>query len=138
MTTSMKAEIRDAWADALESGEYPQVSGGLCAVTVSDEDGEQHIVGYCCLGVLSELAVKAGIIPAAEWPDGVGGTTDYLHYDGETGALSVAVAEWAGLDGDDTDPYLTDTATHRASQWNDGYEATFADIAAMVRNIPAA
>lgn len=40
------------WADMLDSGKYPQGIDALCM------DGK-----FCCLGVLSELAVVKGVIP---------------------------------------------------------------------------
>ena len=55
--TSKKA-FRKAWVDALRSGEYQQVTGQL--KDTLDEEGE--IVGYCCLGVLCEIAKKKGFI----------------------------------------------------------------------------
>jgi hypothetical protein len=49
----LKPEIKELWCAALESGEYPQSKGSLCSVE-----------GFCCLGVLGDLAVKAGV---AKW-----------------------------------------------------------------------
>ena len=86
----MNRDVQARWVAALRSGEYPQTTGCL-----RDADG------YCCLGVLTDLAVK----------DGVGGWgTDF---DPSLGFLPRLVVEWAGLavsnpnltgviDGDDT------------------------------------
>jgi hypothetical protein len=41
---------------ALRSGEYPQARQRLCSV-----DPEGNPVGYCCLGVACEVAMKHGI-----------------------------------------------------------------------------
>jgi hypothetical protein len=49
----MNQEIKAEWVKALRSGEYEQTRGYL-----------RHDDGYCCLGVLCDLAVKAGVIPA--------------------------------------------------------------------------
>jgi len=53
MTLKLKPEIKELWCNALDSKEYPQAKGGLRSDT-----------GFCCLGVLGDLAVKAGL---AEW-----------------------------------------------------------------------
>ena len=52
----MKQEIKQQWITALRSGNYPQGRGYLRRI---DDDGKE---GYCCLGVLCELAVNAGVI----------------------------------------------------------------------------
>jgi hypothetical protein len=143
MTLTMRPEIRDLWADALESGEYTQTGGVL------------HRVGggFCCLGVLSHLASEAGVIgDPIQVDDGTG--EQVFEYGGEedhsyTG-LPRAVIEWAGFAYDDpdendgfddtiSDPRLTNAKgySEHAAGWNDNMEATFADIAAMVRAIPA-
>lgn len=46
----MKKEIRDKWCEALRGGEYEQTKEAL-------QDGS----AYCCIGVLCELAARAGI-----------------------------------------------------------------------------
>ena len=52
-TLKLKPEIKELWCAALESGEYQQSRGSLYSAQ-----------GFCCLGVLGNLAVKAGV---AEW-----------------------------------------------------------------------
>ena len=77
----MKERVKAQWVEALRSGEYQQ---GRNQLRKGDE--------FCCLGVLCDLAVKAGVgLNVEEGPE------DYL-YDGETGSLPRAVREWAGLD----------------------------------------
>jgi hypothetical protein len=44
----MKADIKNAWLEALRSGEYAQTEGELHNVDA----------GYCCLGVLCDVLVK--------------------------------------------------------------------------------
>lgn len=51
----MNPEIKEQWATALESGDYPQGQAYLCS---HDQ--------YCCWGVLSDLAEKAGIVTSEE------------------------------------------------------------------------
>lgn len=96
----MKSEIKELWVNALRSGDYPQASGWLR----TDE-------GYCCLGVLCELGVKAGVIPEAK-QDKLNpkiyrykveeGEGDYNQgerdTDGHALFLPKAIQEWAGID----------------------------------------
>lgn len=84
----MNPEIRARWAAALRSGKYPQTHGRL-------RDGG----GFCCLGVLCELAVADGTLAPADETAGM------YRYDGEPAVLPDAVLEWAGLR--DDDPYVT-------------------------------
>jgi len=75
----MNADIKVRWTAALRSGEYPQGKEYLR----TDE-------GFCCLGVLCDLAVKAGVIEYEKGP--------FRHYyDGVTSVLPQTVMDWAGL-----------------------------------------
>jgi hypothetical protein len=84
----VKPEIAEVWALALESGLYDQGTGQLVKVT-SDHLPRQ----YCCLGVLCDLANKAGVkasddpeIKRYGWGFGTNGAT-----------LPECVIEWAGM-----------------------------------------
>jgi hypothetical protein len=78
----MNPEIRAQWAAALRSGKYQQ---GHAALRKDDE--------LCCLGVLCDLAVKAGVASAA-----MPGEPGYpWAYDGYIDYLPDSVKEWAGL-----------------------------------------
>lgn len=92
---TMNTEQKTAWLEALRSGEYAQ---GSRALATDIGDGQY---AYCCLGVLCDLAVKAGVIEAAPSlvsPDVLAFTADgdELGY-GFTAALPPEVSEWAGL-----------------------------------------
>lgn len=122
MTLRMKAEVRDLWAEALLSGEFEQTTGLL------------HEVGggLCCLGVLCEVAVKAGVIPAPDTTED--GAYQYGQYAGPSGdiahtstsVLPLAVVEWAGFQDEDrpvstlSDPRL------------EGYELVYSEDGAEV------
>jgi hypothetical protein len=92
----MNPEIKAQWLTALRSGEFRQARQLL-----------RTPEGYCCLGVLCELAARAGAIPEVE--EFVPGDDDmYYGYglgyrygtqddDSET-SLPGKVMEWAGLD----------------------------------------
>lgn len=86
----MNPEIKTKWVDALRSGEYQQTHGDL-----RDSDG------FCCLGVLSDLAVNDGVV---KWH------ADMIR-DPKTGHLVAGllhgkVGDWAGLECGD--PEVTD------------------------------
>lgn len=52
----MTKELRDKWVAALRSGKYKQTTGALYGGTGNiDTDGEREY-GYCCLGVLCDIA----------------------------------------------------------------------------------
>lgn len=60
--TPEQREAMTAWVAELRSGKYEQVKGVLCQI-----NAEGNVVGYCCLGVLEELAIARGVInPALE------------------------------------------------------------------------
>lgn len=96
----MKLDIKTQWVAALRSGEYPQGRAVL-----KSSDGK-----YCCLGVLCDLAVKAGVIEETDqtmraisgddeyW--GVVFTGDGLVNHEQFATLPRAVIEWAEVNGD--------------------------------------
>lgn len=89
--TGPNPEIMRRWVTALRSGEYTQGQSALRRVTGSDP------ISFCCLGVLTDLAIKEGVPGSADWgkpyANGVcplGGT--------EFGTLPGWVQTWAGVD----------------------------------------
>ena len=95
----MKKEVANLWIAALLSGDYEQAAGTL--VEVDGISGD--INGYCCLGVLCDLAVKAGAkvdYGAPELIDdgpGPGVHWSNARYDGADALLPTSVREWAGM-----------------------------------------
>lgn len=78
---AMNPEVRQEWTAALRSGEYPKAQGYL-----HTEDG------YCCLGVLCDIAVKHEVTT-------VNGINVYRYGpDLEMATLPEEVMRWAGLD----------------------------------------
>jgi hypothetical protein len=115
----MKPDIARTWADALESGEYDQTKRVLCRV---DKDGNRS---YCCLGVLCELAIKAGVPVERTFAKEY--DYDVVRFDQEQGRLPASVCEWADcLD----NPYLGDA---QAILLNDDMQASFSEIAQRIR-----
>ena len=92
----MNPEIKSLWVDALRSGKYKQCRSQL-----------SHSGRYCCLGVLELLAFERDVIEK---------------FDGDRPYLSPAVAEWAGLGIENTNPKLgsaADDNEHSAGWLND-------------------
>lgn len=96
------------WVDALRSGEYEQTTNVLCRLNEDDEP-----VGFCCLGVACDLALKAGIdlkVSNGTLTDAELAEDDdpirCLSYGGATAALPPVVRAWLGLsDGNDNGMY---------------------------------
>jgi hypothetical protein len=85
---AMNPEVKAAWLEALRSGEYKQTKNLLHRVRG----------GYCCLGVLCEQAVKAGVIPAAQRDQD---DSSAWYYEGESSVPPGLVFGWAGITGSD-------------------------------------
>lgn len=85
-------EIMRRWVTALRSGEYTQGRGALRREYPSGK------IEHCCLGVLTDLAIKDGVPGARAW-DAVGRCSSAVSLDGtEFGTLPVWVQTWAGVD----------------------------------------
>jgi hypothetical protein len=81
----MNAEQKTTWLAALRSGEYTQGQGRLVSLS------EGGVMAHCCLGVLCDLADKAGVVQKktiAEYS---------IWYDDDDGALPPSVVQWAGM-----------------------------------------
>jgi hypothetical protein len=120
VTEKMNPEIKELWLQALTSGEYTQGTGYL------QKDGS-----FCCLGVLCDLAVKAGVAWSEEkvW-NGVSATT-YRDYNGDnsTTTLPDGVAEWAEISASGQFSFeFGDTLW----ELNDNRKLTFEQIAAVI------
>jgi hypothetical protein len=118
----MKTDVKNDWLTALRSGEYEQGYGTLCRY-----DGDELGTRYCCLGVLCELALAAGVVTRV--PED--GSTRYVAVaapvDGEIGYLPHAVRDWAGLD--DINPVIDGRSL---SSYNDGGLHSFTEIAELI------
>ena len=134
--STMYEDVRDAWADALESGRYKQGRGLLRSL--KDE--------YCCLGVLCELAVESGVIPPAiEAPHHDGSEQSAAYFSGTAIDLPPEVLEWAGLEASSwavrtvyfsvTDPRTGWGEIRSAEDLNDDLQLTFKEIATHVREL---
>jgi hypothetical protein len=83
----MNQEVKARWVAALRSGEYKQTKEYL-----QSEDG------FCCLGVLCEIAVQDGVVSAVDdTTPAVGGYKNVKRYGPEISFLPMAVQQWAEL-----------------------------------------
>jgi hypothetical protein len=123
----VRREVRDLWTAALRSGRYEQTTGKL--TRLDDDDGQP--MACCCLGVLCEVALEAGVelnLFSSEY-----GTR---YYDHEDNFLPDRVRNWAGLN--TGDPEVTRTrvddtpVTSSLSFVNDEVRLSFERIADLI------
>ena len=100
----MERKIKKLWLDALRSGEYEQCKSKL-------HDGE----GFCCLGVLYDVAVDGWWTKDGEW------ATD----DGENAVLRMSTRSKLGLP----------DHIHRAAIRSNDADVTFAEIADWLEKV---
>lgn len=113
----LKEDVKIAWIDALLSGDYPQTKYLLHTPD-----------GYCCLGVLCDLAVQAGVIGRPKYREFSEPSGSYYRYgDAELGAdyPPRAVMEWAA-----EEPW--DRYARELARMND-FGKSFAEIAEFIR-----
>lgn len=120
----MKREIARRWVEALRSGEYAQTKGKLQRVVPGDH-GEPE--GFCCLGVLCELAVADRVIPEARQESATGGAEYGRSLVDEI--LPIEVQEWAGLSSQDPVLMPHESTSRCASYRNDNLGWTFEELA---------
>lgn len=116
----MNETIKERWLSALRSNKFPQTKEHL-----KDNNG------FCCLGVLCEIAVEDGVI-APPIKDPV--TLEWL-YENEGGTLPLKVMEWAEIS--DENPYveyIEDGVSHydSLSELNDSKNKNFTQIADII------
>jgi hypothetical protein len=107
----MKPEIKAAWIAALRSGKYQQTTGRL-----------RDSNGFCCLGVLCDLAANTGVVG---WGSD---TLGNAAIDNEAHLLPISVMSWAGL---------IDRHPGRLADYNDGIDPanrsySFIEIADLI------
>lgn len=113
----MNADVKAAWVAALRSGEYEQ---GHYVLHSTDDR-------FCCLGVLCQLGVEAGVIRP-----GVSDGDKYAYgTDSSTSALPFEVMAWSGIDSPWGDLPLEVERSRRLSTLNDNH-LPFDDIADVI------
>lgn len=132
---AMDQAIKAQWVAALRSGEYKQQQGALHDKPLEPGQPER----FCCLGVLCDLAYKAGAVSRQE------GNERYSY--GELlygGILPPEVVQWAKLiDDQDLDGALDPLValdvgyrTHNLTTLNDDKEWNFNQIADAIEGDP--
>lgn len=127
MSVRMNPGVKALWVAALQSGSFTQVTGTLCKVN-SDDGSKAH----CCLGVLTDLAVAAGVGNIAVEVDAFNETTYKVYVNGglsevQSTVTPKTVAEWAGMVDEagqiETNPTIQgpDGLVRSLSEWNDGF-----------------
>lgn len=127
----MNRKIRKRWVAALRSGAYEQGRGHLHA-----EGGRLGTEpGYCCLGVLCDIAAHEGVV-SAMWNDR-SGLWSY-GAETETSVLPAEVIAWAGLTCEDplipgeVAPEWQEDDTVGLTALNDDAKMSFAQIADII------
>lgn len=106
--SKMVPEVKGLLLDALKSGEYEKTVGML------KRHKDDNTVGYCCLGVLSDVASKQGVCGEFKRATDAAGyveswynlpeeATDYYgnsYVEYNTAFLPGSVSKWSGLDSD--------------------------------------
>lgn len=126
----MNPEIKKQWVEALRSGEYVQGHRTLARIDVQPTDAipiEEMPVSYCCLGVLCELATKAGIVTKHRMGD------EYW-YNSSSTYLPDNVVVWAGIDSFNPNNPLVRTGkeTTFLAVVNDSEGVSFDEIANII------
>lgn len=109
MSEQLNPDVKAKWVKALRSRKFKQ---GRMAL--------RNGARFCCLGVLCEVAVAEGVIPApTRAPSG-----EWV-YDGENLSLPASVQDWAFRPGySSSNPYIDSTGFSLA-ELNDGEPDTF-------------
>lgn len=143
--------VMESWYEALTSGRFNQAKRTLQRVSAStDPDAWDEVkrIGHCCLGVLCDLAVEAGVIPPPTMESGTDGDVVMAYLDEEGGRgndsfLPEKVKEWAGLTWNNpTVDYQSEipgedrtyTRTAHLSDLNDEQNMSFAEIAELIKD----
>lgn len=125
----MNPEVKALWLEALRGGRFQQGTEALCRQSKVDS-----LVRHCCLGVLCQLAIEAGVPVEVAHYGGVA-LPIITTFDGAEGYLPKSVMKWAGFS--DQSPLL---AKHHprfegylaCSTANDILKLTFPEIADLV------
>jgi hypothetical protein len=123
----VKPEIAELWAKALESGDYDQGTGQL-VTRVSEHTPPK----YCCLGVLCDLADKAGVKSGLDEYKQYGWNFNTSWNFGTNGAtLPEVVIEWADMNSPGGEFSNAGDCDYLISHNDDG--DSFTEIAAIIR-----
>jgi hypothetical protein len=107
------------WVEELRSGNYKQISGQLREADYNEFDKDEHgrpkvvaVKGFCCLGVLCDIAAKDG---GEQWND-----VAYNSLNDSDSELPKKIRDYLGLD---------DTMVQHLIDMNDVHWSSFSEIA---------
>jgi hypothetical protein len=104
-------EVVQLWVAALRSGKYKQTVGRLQRRRdYVGKYGDEYTAGFCCLGVLCDLAVQAGVAVTTEDSVSALNGDPTVAYNGEVNMPPQVVLEWAGL-GATSNPHVKHQVT---------------------------
>lgn len=123
----MNPEIKAQWTAALRSGEHKQTKGRL---NRTEPNGDIP-AGYCCLGVLCDIAEKAGVVTSRiiEHPGDLRGV---LYYDDSFLVLPESVVAWSGVGDGNPRVRVPIGGSATLGELNDSYDYTFAQLADLI------
>lgn len=119
---------------ALRSGEYKQTWGRLCIVRNDDPYRDTRPVGFCCLGVACEVAIKAGL-PVVKTAATDFGLFRTAAYDDTLSVLPPSVQKWLGFASEGGEHYGP-AGRQSLAFLNDYKHLTFAQIADIIESEP--
>lgn len=117
----MDTRIKYRWTEALRSGDYKQTTGEL----------HQQNKGFCCLGVLCEIAAKDGVVDIVIDNGSYGYGNDQ---DREFAVLPKAVLDWSGLTTTNGEFKDSDGRISSLIRLNDSDHLSFAEIADVIED----
>lgn len=126
----MNPDIKAQWVAALRSGEYTQTKGYLHR---TEPDGDTP-AGYCCLGVLCDIAEKAEVVTGEIIDSGLHAPKRLRYYDGDAQTLPGNVVVWSGI-GDENpivEVYINSLRSETLATLNDSHGYTFAQLADVI------
>lgn len=133
----MNKEIAQLWVDALRSGKYEQTKGRLHRTIASDyglNDSENVPAGYCCLGVLCEVAVEKQVVKVVD-TSSTGSVSYGLGTDRSMTWLPKAVEDWSSLRDTTVSVEINGRTERRGlAELNDSGEFTFLQIADAIED----
>lgn len=128
----------DKWQDALNSGEYTQTNGALKRVTNDPGCGydsscgcEELKVGFCCLGVLTDVVLKE-MPQLGQWSSEGCFVTETSGRYGISDFLPPIVRQITGITDSDPILYVDADESVTAASANDGRNMTFEQIAEKI------
>ena len=135
----MNPEVKDKWIQRLESGEFAQTRGALQQRPAGLGHSTYNPEGFCCLGVLCEIAREEGIVEVKRVNDSgrvVYGEVDSVAENNSAkwnaSYLPEVVMHWAGMDSDSGRFRTKDGEREILAHLNDD-GATFEQIAQVIK-----